>query len=36
MNCDICKIELEEGYYHLHQGLCEKCERKVIEEYYEE
>lgn len=33
MNCDICKIELEEGYYHLHQGLCE---RKAIEEYYEE
>ena len=36
MNCDICKIELEEEYYHLHQGLCEKCERKAIEEYYKE
>lgn len=36
MVCDICKRELEEEYYHLHQGLCQKCEEKIIKEYYKE
>lgn len=33
MNCDMCNSELENDYYHLHQGLCKKCEQDLIEEY---
>lgn len=36
MNCEICGKELEHDYYHLHQGLCEECEKNAIEEYKNE